>query len=306
MGKLSENKGKKQMEVVLNRIKSAFVLPEKLAYALAFVGIALLIIGHYLDGPVLYMAYPISAYGTVTAIIALTKTITRWKKLLAEWWLWKQIRSLPLIGTLIADGKIRMRFFLYLGILMNGFYVVLNICGGIVYGSLWLSFLGGYYLALMVFRMIIIHFERFHDENENIAKEYIRYRNCGVILFLLDIILIFVIILAARFKAVINYPGIIIYGMAIHFFYSIIMAVYNLVTKRKIERPIFGAARIASFVAALVSALSLEFAMMARFGGDNLIKRRNMTVWTGSVIFTLILYMALMMIVIGSKNGKHS
>ena len=80
MGKLSENKGKKQMEVVLNRIKSAFVLPEKLAYALAFVGIALLIIGHYLDGPVLYMSYPISAYGTVTAIIALTKTIPRWKQ----------------------------------------------------------------------------------------------------------------------------------------------------------------------------------------------------------------------------------
>ena len=84
------------------------------------------------------------------------------------------------------------------------------------------------------------------------------------------------------------------------------MAVYNLVTKRKIERPIFGAARIASFVAELVSALSLEFAMMARFGGDNLIKRRNMSIWTGSVIFTLILYMSLMMIVKGSKNGKHS
>lgn len=305
MGKLSENKGKKQMEVVLNRIKSAFVLPEKLAYALAFVGIALLIIGHYLDGPVLYMAYPISAYGTVTAIIALTKTIPRWKNLLAEWWLWKQIRSLPLIGTLIADGKIRMRFFLYLGILMNGFYVVLNICGGIVYGSLWLAFLGGYYLALVVFRGLIIHFERFHGEDEDIEKEFIRYRNCGIILLLLDIILIFIIILAVRFKAVINYPGIIIYGMAAHFFYSIIMAVYNLISKRKVERPIWGAARIASFVAALVSALSLEFAMMARFGGENLIKRRNMTIWTGSLIFILILYMAVMMIVKGNKNGKH-
>ncbi len=306
MGKLSENKEKIRMEVVLSRIKSAFVLPEKLAYTLAFIGIALLITGHYLDGAVLYMSYPISAYGTVTSIIALTKTIPRLKNILAEWWLWKQVKTLPLIGALIADGKIRMRFFLYLGILMNGFYVVLNICGGVVYESKWLSCLGVYYLVLVVLRSNIIHFERFHDENEYIAKEYIRYRQCGVILFLLDIILIFIIILAARFKAVINYPGIIIYGMAFHFFYSIIMAVYNLITKRKIERPIFGAARIVSFVAALVSALSLEFAMMARFGGDNLIKRRNMTIWTGSVIFTLILYLAVMMIIKGNKYGKHS
>ena len=306
MGKPSENKEKIQVEVVLSRIKSAFVLPEKLAYTLAFIGIALLITGHYLDGPVLYMSYPISAYGTVTAIIALTKTIPRLKNILAEWWLWKLLKTLPLIGPIISDGKIRMRFFLYFSILMNGFYVVLNISGGIIYESLWLSFLGGYYLALVVLRIFIIHFERFHDENEDIAKEYIRYRNCGVILFLLDIILIFIIILAVRFIAVINYPGIIIYGMAFHFFYSIILAIYNLISKRKVERPIFGAARIASFVAALVSALSLEFAMMARFGGDNLIKRRNMTIWTGSVIFALILYMALMMIVKGNKYGKHS
>ena len=178
MGKPSENKEKIQVEVVLSRIKSAFVLPEKLAYTLAFIGIALLITGHYLDGPVLYMSYPISAYGTVTAIIALTKTIPRLKNILAEWWLWKLLKTLPLIGPIISDGKIRMRFFLYLGILMNGFYVVLNISGGIIYESLWLSFLGGYYLALVVLRIFIIHFERFHDENEDIAKEYIRYRNC--------------------------------------------------------------------------------------------------------------------------------
>jgi len=121
MGKASEKKDKNHMEAVFNKIKSFFVIPEMLAYALAFIGIALLITGHYLDGPVLYMSYPISAYGTVTAIIALTKTIPRLKNTLAGWWLWKQIKTLPLIGALIADGKIRMRFFLYLGILMNGF-----------------------------------------------------------------------------------------------------------------------------------------------------------------------------------------
>lgn len=217
-----------------------------------------------------------------------------------------KITALPLIGPIMADGKLRMRFFLYLGILMNGFYVVLNICGGVIYGSLWLSFMGGYYLALVVFRGLIIHFERLHGEDEDIKKEFMIYRNCGIILFILDIILIFIIILAARFKAVINYPGIIIYYMAVHFFYSIIMAIYNLISKRKVERPIWGAARIASFVAALVSALSLEFAMMARFGGENLIKRRNMTIWTGTIIFTLILYIAVMMIIKGNKNGKHS
>ena len=41
MGKLSENKEKNQMGEVFNKVKSAFVLPEKLAYILAFIGISL-------------------------------------------------------------------------------------------------------------------------------------------------------------------------------------------------------------------------------------------------------------------------
>ncbi len=215
--------------------------------------------------------------------------------------LWEQMKTFPLVGPVITDGKVRMRFFLYLGAIINCFYVILKISGGIIYGSLWLSFMGGYYLALVMLRMLIIHFERLYDEDADILKEYRRYRNCGIILLCLDILLIFVIILAAKFKAIIYYPGFLIYGMALYFFYSIILAVYNLISKRKIERPIYGAARIVKFVSALVSALSLEFAMMARFGAANLIKRRNMTILTGSIIFFLILCMAIRMIITGVK-----
>lgn len=119
----------------------------------------------------------------------------------------------------------------------------------------------------------------------------------------MTVFLTYIIYLAANFKAVVNYPGILIYGMALYSFYSIILAIYNLIRKRKKERLMYGAARIASFTAALVSMMSLEIAMMARFGADDIEMRHDMVVWTGTAIFLIVTYMAVSMIVRGRRGA---
>ncbi|MCR4902320.1 MAG: hypothetical protein K6A23_05640 [Butyrivibrio sp.] len=101
------------------------------------------------------------------------------------------------------------------------------------------------------------------------------------------------------------YPGILIYGIAFYSFYSIILAIYNLVKNINSERPMYRAARIASFTSALVSMFSLEIAMMARFGKDNIELRQNMTIWTGSTVFIIVTYMAITMIVKGKEKEKR-
>ncbi len=90
--------------------------------------------------------------------------------------------------------------------------------------------------------------------------------------------------------------------MAFYSFYAMILAVYNLVKNRKHERLMYGAARIASFTAAMVSMLSLEIAMMARFGAEDFVQRRLMTIWTGLSVFLIVIYMAIMMIVRGTRG----
>ncbi len=286
-------------------LRKAFNIPEKYAYPIAILGFWLLLLGYRVNDIFLVVAYPFSSYGMIIMIVALTKTIPRIIKYVTHSALWKYFEEIPVLGLVITDMTVRTRFFLYIGTLINIFYVALKITAGILYHSLWLSFMGGYYLALAILRLFIIHFERKYDENSNLELEFRRYKSCGIVLFVLDAILAYIVWLAAQFKAIIDYPGFLIYGMALYSFYSIIHAVYILIKNRKRERPMYGAARIASFTAALVSMLSLEIAMMARFGAEDIKLRHNMTIWAGSIIFVIVTYMAITMIYKGIRMAEY-
>jgi len=284
----------------IQQAKKAFLLPEKIAYLVAAPLFVLLVIGFAVGGPIKYFSYPLSTYALIITIIALTKTVPRIGNMIVNSFLWKYLEEMPIIGALFTDKVIRMRFFLYLGAGMNIFYVVLKISTGIIYSSLWLSFFGGYYLALAILRLFIIHCERKYEENADLVAEYRRYRACGIILLFLNVILSFIVRLAIAFKASMEYPGVLIYGMGVYAFYSVILALVNIYRNKKKERPMFNAARIASFTSALVAMLSLEIAMTARFGATDYEFRKNMTTWTGVVVCGLILYMAILMIIRGN------
>ncbi len=294
------------MEKINEFFKKIFNIPEPIAFIVAAAGFLILALAFNGADFLRFLAYPLSSYGVVALIVALTKIIPRLVDYVLNSAAWKRLEEVPFVGELIVDKTVRMRFFLYFGTVVNILYVILKISTGFIYHSLWLSFMGGYYLALAVLRGFIIHFERKYDEDANIALEYKRYRACGMLLFLLDQTLILIIWLAAEFKANLDYPGILIYGIALYSFYAIILAIYNLITERKKERPMYTAARIATFTAALVSMLSLEIAMMARFGADDHEMRLEMTVWTGTLVFLIVTYMSMMMIVRGTKEyRKH-
>jgi hypothetical protein len=57
--------------------------------------------------------------------------------------------------------------------------------------------------------------------------------------------------------------------MAAYFFYAVIIAATNVVKFRRHGSPILSAAKAINLVAAMVSILSLETAMLAQFGSDN-------------------------------------
>ncbi|MDE6031600.1 MAG: hypothetical protein K2G32_08275, partial [Oscillospiraceae bacterium] len=102
-----------------------------------------------------------------------------------------------------------------------------------------------------------------------------------------------------------DYPGLLIYAMAMYSFYSVITAVINLVKFRKHGSPLLSAAKAVNLVAALVSILSLETAMLAQFGGDNdPLFRKAMTGATGGGVCTIVIAMAAYMIWRAVKNLK--
>jgi hypothetical protein len=65
-----------------------------------------------------------------------------------------------------------------------------------------------------------------------------------------------------------DYPGILIYVMALYTFYSTIHAIVDIIRYRSLGSPVMSTAKIVSLSSALVSMLNLETAMFAQFGGD--------------------------------------
>ena len=114
------------------------------------------------------------------------------------------------------------------------------------------------------------------------------------------------IILAVHQNSGFEYPGMFIYAMAMYAFYAVISAVWNVVKFRRYGNPIMSAAKVINLTAALVSMLSLETAMLTRFGAaDDPMFRKAMTASTGAGISILVLGMAIFMIVRSTRRLKQ-
>ena len=102
-----------------------------------------------------------------------------------------------------------------------------------------------------------------------------------------------------------EYAEFLIYAMALYAFYAIITSVINVVKFRKYGSPVMSAAKVINLTAAVVSMLSLETAMLAQFGGDDVIFRQIMTSATGAGVCVIILGMAVFMIAKSTKILKN-
>ena len=98
-----------------------------------------------------------------------------------------------------------------------------------------------------------------------------------------------------------SYPGYVIYLSALYTFYTVILAIVNLVKFRKLGSPILSAAKVLSFVAALMSLLGLQTAMISQFstGGESF--RRMMNAITGGGVWFAVILTAVYMLLHSRK-----
>lgn len=135
--------------------------------------------------------------------------------------------------------------------------------------------------------------------------EYKRYRLCGIMLLIMNQALTGIVIFMVHHNKGFDYPRLLIYAMAMYSFYSIITAAINLVKFRKHGSPILSAAKVINLVAAMVSVLSMETAMLAQFGGDNDFEFRSlMTGLTGGGVCIAVIAMAAFMLWKSSQQLK--
>lgn len=256
---------------------------------------------------VAYLAYFLSAYAFVITITGITG-IVRWIRTGIESHPFvKKILSVPFLNRCVKEQVYRAEVSLYSGFLINLLYAGIKLFSGVCYKSVWFITLAVYYILLAVMRFLLLHHVRKREKTGNDqAAQWRRYRLCGMILLLMNWALTGIIVLVIYQDRGFDYPGILIYVMALYAFYAAITAVINVVRFRKYGSPVLFAAKAINLTAALVSVLSLETAMLTQFGADDDAGfRQVMMAATGFGVSVIVLGMAVYMILHATKTLKN-
>lgn len=251
-----------------------------------------------------YVSYILSAYAMIITVTGLPGIIESIRGGINNLTLLKKIRSTALGSRLLGDAVFRSEITLHGGLFMNLLYVAMNLFSGIRYRSAWFVSLACYYALLSAMRAVLVRYVHRKSVGQDIPAEFRRYRACGIILLLMNQALVGIIIYMVTQNRGFSYPGLMIYAMAMYTFYITIAAIINVIKYRSHGSPVMSAAKAVSLTAALVSMLSLETAMLARFGSDETEFRRIMLGVSGGVVCAFVLAMAIYMIVRSTKQLK--
>ena len=239
-----------------------------------------------------YMIYCMSAYCLTIWVLPLPRLFRKAKANMIH-----RLTGTVFGGKYIGDLAFRGSVSIYQGMMVNFLYVVFRIFVGIRYASVWFLTIAIYYLLLGIMRLSLILSYR----NRNMKSELRCYRRTAWLLFLLNIPMGGMIVLMVLTDSGYSYPGYVIYLSALYTFYTIILAIVNLVKFRKLGSPILSAAKVLNFVAALMSLLGLQTAMISQFPTEGENFRRMMNAITGGGVWFSVILIAVYML-LRSRN----
>ncbi|MBQ6839946.1 MAG: hypothetical protein IJO45_04580 [Oscillospiraceae bacterium] len=206
----------------------------------------------------------------------------------------------------ITDDGFRIRSNMYLSVCTNLVYIAMQLLFWYQNRSWWFAVLAGYYLILAFLWSLLAGYVRSHTLGSQLHREWKRARSCGYILLLINLSLSGAVLMILYRNKGYDYPGILIYVMALYTFYSAAHAIVEMVKHRRMESPVLAAAQTVSVSAALVSMLNLETAMFAQFGQDMAPEHRQIfIVLTGAGISLVVVTLAVRLIIKATKNIRR-
>ena len=214
----------------------------------------------------------------------------------------RKIYDNPLGNRYMTDRVFRTNISLSISFVISMLYVGINLWSWHALGSYWFMVLAVYYVIMAVMRYLLVRYVRIQKIGTSILGEWRRSRVCACILLLINLSLSGAVLMILYQSKGYDYPGIMIYVMALYTFYSTIHAVVDIVKYRKMGSPIMSTAKIVSLSAALVSMLNLETAMFAQFGGDMTPEhQRIFIILTGAGVSLTIVTLSVILIVNANK-----
>lgn len=271
-----------------------FVLP------LSFVALIFIFATKITRNASAYMIYCMSAYSLTICLAALLRLTKGIKSAIMSSQIMRKIGSSKIIGRYLNDLAFRGSVSIYQGVAVNFFYVVFRIATGIRYASIWFISMAVYYLVLGGLRVYLI----FCYRRRSPKLERRCYHTTAWLLFLLNIPMGGMIVLMVRTNSGFSYPGYIIYLSALYTFYTMVTSILNLAKFRKLGSPILSAAKVLNFIAAMMSLLGLQTAMISRFSENGESYRKMMNTITGGFVYSIVILIAVIMLLHNIKIRK--
>lgn len=280
--------------------KRIFFLPIWLTALIAVPSFAVLILLFLYGGRTEWLTileipiYCLSAYALMITCMGIGRMIRRITEHLQSHALWGRLRN---------DVRLRTMITMIPGLLLNALYVLTNVGMAVLNHTSWFIYLGGYDFVLTVMKTSLLY-DLAKNRNRTTAQaEYRRYRNCGILLLLLNFILAAESVYIVCRNQSYHYDGMLIYVMAAIAFYALISAVIHIIRYRKYKSPVLSAIKAINLTTAMVTMLALETAMIAQFGGEGQGNfRRMMTSSTAAAVCLVEFMIAIYIICSGTRR----
>ena len=219
----------------------------------------------------------------------------------------QKIYDNPLGNRYMTDRVFRTNISLSISFVISMLYVGINLWSWRTLHSYWFMVLAVYYVIMAVMRYLLVRYVRIQKIGTDILGEWKRSRICAYILLLVNLSLSGAVLMILYQNRGYDYPGMMIYVMALYTFYSTIHAIIEIVRHRKLHSPVMTTAKVVSLSAALVSMLNLETAMFAQFGKDMApAHQRIFIILTGAGVSIIVITLSVLLIVHATKALKES
>ncbi len=249
------------------------------------------------EGAFSYASFAISAY-TLTALCFRTPALIR---------LFRDTKgNNPYISRYYADPRLRVHLSLACSLVLNMAYMLMQLVLGIYHHTSWYYAMAVYYFLLGSIRFFLLRYLYSHKITEDILMQWYMYRLCAILLTVMNLSLTAIIFYIAIQDRQFRHHQITTIAMAAYTFTAFTFAIINVVRYRKYRSPVFSAAKLASFVSAMVSMLTLESAMLTAFAdGTPDPFLQYLPLITGVSITCTVLCISARMMWISTKNIKE-
>ena len=248
-----------------------------------------------------YVVYVLAFYTLSTVSIFCALVLPKQYKEIKQ-----KIYDNPLGNRFMTDRVFRTNISLSVSFVISMLYVGLNVWSWHMLRSYWFMVLAVYYVIMAVMRYLLVRYVRIQKIGTSILGEWKRSRVCAYILLLINLSLSGAVLMILYQSKGYDYPGIMIYVMALYTFYSTIHAIVDIVKYRKLGSPVMSTAKIVSLSGALVSMLNLETAMFAQFGADmSPENQRIFIILTGAGVSITVVTLSVILIVNANKEIRR-